>query len=58
VSLVSVAVGFLVTTLILKTSSVGPTIVIVSVLVFIMSLLKKKRRANDSAKSARLTLFE
>ena len=40
-SLVSVAVGFLVTTLILKTSSVGPTIVIVSVLVFIMSLLKK-----------------
>ncbi len=42
VSLVSVAVGFLVSTLILKTSRVGPTIVIVSVLLFIMSLLKRK----------------
>jgi len=42
VSLVSVAVGFLISTLILKTSTVGPTIVIVSVLLFVMSLLKKK----------------
>jgi len=42
VSLVSVAVGFLISTLILKTSTVGPTIVIVSVLLFAMSLLKKK----------------
>ena len=41
-SLVSVAVGFLVSTLIFKTSTVGPTIVIVSVLLFVMSLLKKK----------------
>jgi ABC-type Mn2+/Zn2+ transport system permease subunit len=42
VSLISVGVGFLISTLILKTSTVGPTIVIVSVLVFVMSLLKKK----------------
>jgi ABC-type Mn2+/Zn2+ transport system permease subunit len=42
VSLVSVTVGFLISTLILKTSTVGPTIVIVSVLLFVMSLLKKK----------------
>jgi len=42
VSLISVAVGFLITTLILKTSTVGPTIVIVSVVLFVMSLLKKK----------------
>ena len=42
VSLVSVAVGFLISTLILKTSTVGPTIVLVSVLLFVMSLLKKK----------------
>jgi ABC-type Mn2+/Zn2+ transport system permease subunit len=42
VSLVSVVVGFLISTLILKTSTVGPTIVIVSVLLFVMSLLKKK----------------
>ena len=42
VSLISVAVGFLITTLILKTSTVGPTIVIVSVALFVMSLLKKK----------------
>ncbi len=41
-SLISVAVGFLISTLILKTSRVGPTIVIVSVLLFVMSLLKKK----------------
>ena len=41
-SLVSVVVGFLISTLILKTSTVGPTIVIVSVLLFAMSLLKKK----------------
>jgi ABC-type Mn2+/Zn2+ transport system permease subunit len=42
VSLVSVTVGFLISTLILKTSTVGPTIVIVSVLLFVMSLIKKK----------------
>ena len=42
VSLISVAVGFLISTLILRTSRVGPTIVIVSVLLFVMSLLKKK----------------
>ena len=42
VSLVSVTVGFLISTLILKTSTVGPTIVIVSVLLFVMSLAKKK----------------
>ena len=42
VSLVSVAAGFLISTLIFKTSTVGPTIVIVSVLLFVMSLLKKK----------------
>jgi len=42
VSLVSVAGGFVVSTLILKTSTVGPTIVIVSVLLFVLSLLKKK----------------
>jgi ABC-type Mn2+/Zn2+ transport system permease subunit len=41
-SLVSVAAGFLVSTLIFKTSTVGPTIVIVSVLLFVLSLLKKK----------------
>jgi ABC-type Mn2+/Zn2+ transport system permease subunit len=42
VSLVSVALGFLISTLILKTSTVGPTIVIVSVFLFAISLLKKK----------------
>jgi ABC-type Mn2+/Zn2+ transport system permease subunit len=41
-SLVSVAAGFLISTLIFKTSTVGPTIVIVSVLLFVLSLLKKK----------------
>jgi len=41
-SLVSVGVGFVISTLILKTSTVGPTIVIVSVLLFVLSLLKKK----------------
>jgi ABC-type Mn2+/Zn2+ transport system permease subunit len=42
VSLISVTVGFLISTLIFKTSTVGPTIVIVSVLLFALSLLKKK----------------
>ncbi|HMD84072.1 MAG TPA: metal ABC transporter permease [Terriglobia bacterium] len=41
-SLISVSAGFLISTLIFKTSTVGPTIVIVSVLLFVMSLLKKK----------------
>ncbi len=41
-SLVSVAAGFLVSTLIFKTSTVGPSIVIVSVLLFAMSLITKK----------------
>lgn len=41
-SLFSVALGFVVSTLILKTSTVGPTIVIVSVLMFVISLLKKE----------------
>jgi len=41
-SLVSVAVGFVVSTLILKTSMIGPTIVIVSVVLFVLSLLKKR----------------
>jgi ABC-type Mn2+/Zn2+ transport system permease subunit len=41
-SLVSVGAGFVVSTLILKTSTVGPTIVIVSVLLFVLSLLQKK----------------
>ncbi len=41
-SLVSVVAGFLVSTLILKTATVGPTIVIVSVVLFALSLLKKK----------------
>jgi ABC-type Mn2+/Zn2+ transport system permease subunit len=41
-SLISVAVGFLITTLVLKTSTVGPTIVIVSVVLFVLSLLKRK----------------
>jgi zinc transport system permease protein len=41
-SLVSVAAGFVISTLIFKTSTVGPTIVIVSVLLFVLSLLKKK----------------
>lgn len=40
-SLFSVAVGFLVSTLILKTFTIGPTIVIVSALTFVLSLLKK-----------------
>ena len=40
-SLVSVATGFLISTLIVKTSTVGPTIVIVSALLFAVSLLKK-----------------
>jgi ABC-type Mn2+/Zn2+ transport system permease subunit len=40
VSVVSVAAGFLISTLMFKTSTVGPTIVIVSVLLFAMSLLK------------------
>jgi ABC-type Mn2+/Zn2+ transport system permease subunit len=42
ISLVSVAAGFVTSTLILKTSTVGPTIVIVSVLLFVLSLLKRK----------------
>ena len=41
-SLVSVATGFLVSTLIFETSMVGPTIVIVSVVLFVISLAKKK----------------
>ena len=41
-SLVSVVIGFAVSTLIFKTSTVGPAIVIVSVLLFTASLLKKK----------------
>jgi ABC-type Mn2+/Zn2+ transport system permease subunit len=41
-SLVSVAAGFIISTLILKTTTIGPTIVIVSVLLFVLSLLKKK----------------
>jgi zinc transport system permease protein len=41
-SLVSVATGFAISTLILKTSTIGPTIVIVSVLLFVVSLLNKK----------------
>ena len=41
-SLVAVAAGFLISTLIFKTSTVGPTIVIISVLLFLLSLLKKK----------------
>ena len=41
-SLFSVAAGFLVSTLIFKTSTVGPTIVIVSVLLFALSLLRRK----------------
>ena len=41
-SLVSVAVGFVISTLIFKTSTVGPTIVIVSVLLFALSLLRKR----------------
>jgi ABC-type Mn2+/Zn2+ transport system permease subunit len=40
-SLTSVVVGFVVSTLILKTSTIGPTIVIISVLMFVLSLLKK-----------------
>jgi zinc transport system permease protein len=41
-SLVSVVIGFAVSTLIFKTSTVGPGIVIVSVVLFTASLLKKK----------------
>jgi ABC-type Mn2+/Zn2+ transport system permease subunit len=41
-SLLSVVAGFLVSTLLFKTSTVGPTIVIVSALLFVLSLLKKK----------------
>lgn len=41
-SVVSVGVGFVISTLILKTSTVGPTIVIVSVLLFGLSLLKRR----------------
>jgi zinc transport system permease protein len=41
-SLVSVEAGFLVSTLILKTATVGATIVIISVLLFGLSLMKKK----------------
>jgi len=41
-SLVAVAAGFLISTLIFKTSTVGPTIVIVAVLLFGMSLLRRK----------------
>lgn len=41
-SLFSVAVGFVVCTLILKTSTIGPTIVIVSAVLFVFSLLKRK----------------
>ncbi len=40
-SLISVTVGFLISTLILKTTTVGPTIVIVSALLFTASLLKR-----------------
>ena len=40
-SLISVGAGFVVSTLILKTSTVGPTIVIASVLLFVLSLFKK-----------------
>jgi len=39
-SLVSVAAGFLIGTQVFKTSTVGPTIVIVSVVLFLLSLLK------------------
>jgi ABC-type Mn2+/Zn2+ transport system permease subunit len=41
-SLFSVTVGFVLGMLILKTSMIGPTIVIVSVLLFVLTLLKKK----------------
>ena len=42
VSVVSVAAGFLISTLIFKSSTVGPTIVIVSVFLFALSLLKRR----------------
>jgi ABC-type Mn2+/Zn2+ transport system permease subunit len=41
-SLIAVVVGFMVSTLLFKTSTIGPTIVIVSVLLFALSLLKRK----------------
>jgi ABC-type Mn2+/Zn2+ transport system permease subunit len=41
-SLISVGAGFAISTLILKTSTIGPTIVIVSVVLFLLSLLTKK----------------
>jgi len=41
-SLLSVAAGFAISTLVLKTSTVGPTIVIVSVILFALSLVKRK----------------
>ena len=41
-SVLSVGAGFVVSTVILKTATVGPTIVIISVLLFALSLLKKK----------------
>jgi len=40
-SLVSVAAGFLISTLIFKTATVGPTIVIVAVILFVLSLFRK-----------------
>jgi ABC-type Mn2+/Zn2+ transport system permease subunit len=42
VSVVSVAAGFLISTLMFKSSTVGPTIVIVSVFLFAVSLLKRR----------------
>ena len=42
VSVVSVVAGFLISTLMFKSSTVGPTIVIVSVFLFAMSLLKRR----------------
>jgi ABC-type Mn2+/Zn2+ transport system permease subunit len=41
-SLISVVAGFVVSTMILKTVTVGPTIVIISVLLFGLSLIKKQ----------------
>jgi ABC-type Mn2+/Zn2+ transport system permease subunit len=41
-SVVSVGAGSVVSTMILRTATVGPTIVIISVLLFALSLLKKK----------------
>ena len=47
-SLVSVAAGFLVSTLILKTATVGPTIVIISVLLFVLSLYERSEASGSS----------